>query len=441
MHISKNDKAGKGGVFALIVLATIGALNFSDRQILSVLIEPIRAELHFSDKQFGLLTGLAFSFFYAMFGLPFALMADRWHRIRLIAIACAIWSAFTVATGRMSSFAAMAAVRFGVGIGEAGGTAPSLSVIADYFPRERRPLAIGLFTFNGPIGVFIGSAFGGWAAVHIGWRAAFTCIGAVGLITAPFLWLTVRDPKRGQFDTEAEPVRSVSLGETLRIFMTDPGLRMVSIASGLSAFLSYGMLNWIPAYLMRVDHMPVAAVGTWFATLASIAFGIGMIGGGAWVTAAVRRSMRGYATVPAICTLLLIPFFAAALWVDDWHASLILMFLPMVFCTVFTPASLALAQELGPRGARATVSATLLLMFNIVGLGFGPLFVGVLSDALKASQGDGSLRTALALLLIPGALAALAHWRLAAVLGKRKQSGAPHLISSEISQAMIDANA
>ena len=151
-----------------------------------------------------------------------------------------------------------------------------------------------------------------------------------------------------------------------------------------------------------------------------------MIGGGAWVTAAVKRAMGGYGRVTAICTALLIPFFAAALWVNDWHASLILMFMPMVFCTVFTPASLALAQELGPRGARATVAATLLLMFNIVGLGLGPLFVGMISDALKASQGVESLRFGLALLIVPAALAALAHGQLGRMLDKRTKSGIAH---------------
>ncbi|HEX7848328.1 MAG TPA: MFS transporter [Sphingomonas sp.] len=433
--------AGRGGVFALIVLVVVGTLNFVDRQILSVLIEPIRAELHFSDSQFGLLTGLAFSLFYGVFGLPAALMADRWNRIRLIAIACAIWSGFTAAMGSVRGFTAMAFVRFGVGVGEAGGTAPSLSVLADYFPRERRPLVIGLFTLNGPVGVFAGAAFGGWAAAHIGWRAAFELLGVIGLVAAIFLWLTVREPGRGHFDAEATPPQPVSLGETLKLFVANPGLRQVSIASGASAFLSYGMLNWIPAFLMRVQHMPLSAIGQWFAPAAGITMGVGMVGGGALVNWWVRRSIRGYAMVPAICTAILIPLFGAAVFIGDWRVSLALMLIPMAACTVFTPASLALAQELGPRSARATVSATLLLMFNIVGLGLGPLFVGVLSDALKASQGVESLRIALGLLLVPAAFASFAHWRLAGILSKGQQSAAPHPISPDIATGIIDANA
>ena len=431
----------QAGAFALSLLVFVGMLNFVDRQILSVLIEPVRAELHFTDSQFGLLTGLAFSLFYGVFGLPAALMADRWHRVRLISAACATWSLFTAAMGSVHGFATMALVRFGVGVGEAGGTAPSLSVLADYFPRERRPLVIGLFTLNGPVGVFVGAAFGGWAASHIGWRAAFQVLGVIGVVTAVVLWLAVREPRRGQFDAEAAPPAPVSLGTTLKLFVKHPGLRQVSIASGASAFLSYGMLNWIPAFLMRVQHMPLSAVGQWFAPAAGITMGIGMVGGGALVNWWVRRSVRGYAMVPAICTALLIPFFGAAIFIGDWRISLALMLIPMVCCTVFTPASLALAQELGPRSARATVSATLLLMYNIVGLGLGPLFVGVVSDLLKPTMGIESLRIGLACLLVPAAIASFAHWRLAAILVKGQQAATPHPISADIATGMIDANA
>lgn len=414
-----------GGTFALVMLGIIGTLNFVDRQILAVLIEPIRAELHFSDSAFGLLTGLAFSLFYAMVGLPVAFLADRWNRVRLVALACFTWSFFTAATGLTRSFATMAMVRFGVGVGEAGGTAPSLSILADYFPREKRPLVIGLFTLNGPVGVFVGAAFGGWAAATIGWRGAFYVLGIIGMIAAPLLWLTVREPARGRFDPPAvTAAKPVPLLRMVGLFVTDPHLRLLSLAAGLSSFLSYGMLNWIPAFLMRVEGMPLPAVATWFAPAAGITMGLGMVGGGALVTRAVRRSMRGYAAVPGIATAVLVPLFGLSLWVGGWQASLLLMLVPMACCTMFTPATLALAQELSPASGRATATATLLLMFNIVGLGLGPLFVGVISDWLAPQWGAESLRMALTLLLIPGTLAVLAHWRLATALGRRSAEAA-----------------
>ena len=431
------DQAGRSGTITLIALTLVGTLNFVDRQILSVLVEPIKQELHFSDTEFGLLTGLAFSLFYALFGLPAAVIADRGKRVRVVALACAIWSGFTAFTGSVHGFAAMAFARFGVGVGEAGGTAPSISVLSDSFRREQRPLVIGLFTLNGPIGVFVGAAFGGWAATHIGWRGAFYTLGAIGLVAAPLLFLLVPEPRRGQFDDAPIPTEAAqapaSMWGTIRFFFTDPSLRLLALASGLSAFLIYGMLNWIPAYLMRVQQMPLTAVASWFAIAAGATMGAGMVGGGALVNAAVRRSARGYATVPGYATLLLVPIFGLSLIVDGWGLSLALMLVPMACCTVFTPASLALAQELGPRNARATVEATLLLMFNIAGLGLGPLFVGVVSDALTTSMGVQGLRTGLLLLLVPGILAVFVYLRLANRLGK--QAGTPKPIGPEVAGA------
>lgn len=395
----------------LVLLAIIGTLNFVDRQIVSVLIEPIRAELHFSDSQFGLLTGLAFSLFYALFGLPVAMLADRRNRIRLIAAACAVWSLFTALTGNVRSFTEMAAARFGVGVGEAGGTAPSLSLLADCFAPARRPLVIGLYTLNGPVGVYAGSAFGAWAAATIGWREAFHVLGAIGLVAAPLLLVLVREPMRGAFGDR--PAATEPLKTTLAHFARNPALRLLCLASGLSSFVSYGMLNWIPAYLMRVEKMPLSAASTWFAVAAGVSMGLGMVGGGWLVNRVIGRTHAGYALVPALATLVLIPLFAAALFVGGWELSLLLLVVPMICCTMYTPASLALAQELGSTGARATVIAVLLLMYNIVGLGLGPLFVGALSDAFAASHGEESLRYGLAGLLIPAGLAVLAYAALA----------------------------
>ncbi|MGN6496722.1 MAG: spinster family MFS transporter [Tsuneonella sp.] len=392
---------------ALAMLFLVGTINFVDRQLLSVLVEPIRAEMQFSDTQFGLLTGLAFALFYAAMGVPVAMIADRWNRVRLIGIACLVWSGFTAACGMASSFVQLAALRFGVGSGEAGGTAPSLSVIADYFPPHRRPLAIGLFTLNGPFGVFVGAALGGYAAATIGWRGAFMAVGLVGVIFAPLLVWLVREPVRGEMDAGAPADAVVPLRENLAMFLRRRSLRMVMLSSGLAAFVSYGMLNWIPAFLMRTQGMPLSAMATWFAPAAGITFGIGILGGGWLVSHAARRSLRAYGTVPALATAVLIPTFAAALLVGSWQVSLALMTIPMAACTAYVAPALALVQNLTPPRSRATAAAVLMLMFNIVGLGLGPLFVGIVSDALKGSMGDTSLRWAL-MTLIPFAAAAAA---------------------------------
>ena len=422
MHTGAAAVAAPGAAqrtVALWMLFAIGTLNFVDRQLLSVLVEPIRAEMAFSDTQFGLLTGLSFALFYALMGVPFAMAADRWHRVRLIAAACAVWSVFTAACGLAGNFVQLALARFGVGVGEAGGTAPSLSVLADYYPPERRPLVIGIFTANGPFGVFLGAAFGGWAAATIGWRGAFIAIGILGaVIAAPLLLMLVREPARGQMDARrsAADEAALPMGASFALFLRRRSLRMLAIASGLSAFVSYGMLNWIPAFLMRTQGMPLSALATWFAPAAGITFGLGIWGGGALVNWAARRSAAAYAIVPCVATMVLIPSFAAALLVDSWQWSLALMLVPMVACTIYVAPALALVQNLTPPRARATSSAILLLMFNLVGLGGGPLVIGMISDAMAPAYGADSLRYALLWTLPAAALAAVAQFRMGRVV-------------------------
>jgi predicted MFS family arabinose efflux permease len=403
-----------GGVHrsvALWALTAVATLSFVDRQILAVLIEPIRADMRFSDTEFGMLTGLAFALFYALMGLPMAMIADRWHRVRLVALSCFIWSGFTAASGAAQNFVHLALARFGVGVGEAGGTAPSLSVLADYYPPERRTLIIAIYTASGPLGVFVGAAFGGWAAIHLGWRNAFYALGIFGLILAPIVWLCVREPLRGQMDHASHrDAAALPLADTLRLFVRQPSLRLLMLASGLSAFMSYGMLNWIPAFLMRVHAMPLEALATWFAPAAGGAMALGIFGGGAVVTRAVRRSVRAYALVPLGATLILLPSFAAALLVDSWQVALALMLLPMMCCTIYVAPSLALVANLTPPRARATASAMMLLVLNLTGQAAGPLFVGMVSDALAPGLAQDSLRIALLCLTPFGLIAALGYF-------------------------------
>ncbi len=415
-HEVGTAKAGDGSKLrrnvALAMLFLVGTINFVDRQLLSILVEPIRADMAFSDTQFGLLTGLAFALFYAAMGVPVAMIADRWNRVKLIGIACIIWSGFTAACGFASSFWQLALMRFGVGAGEAGGTAPSLSVIADLFPPDRRPLAIGLFTLNGPFGVFVGAAFGGWAAANIGWRNAFLYIGLVGILVAPMLIWLVREPARGQMDLHKPADEVLPFRQSLAMFVRRRSLRMVMVGSGLAAFVSYGMLNWIPAFLMRTQKMPLEAVATWFAPAAGITFGIGILGGGWLVSSRAKQSPRAYGSIPAIASAVLVPTFISALLVDSWQVSLALMLLPMAACTAYVAPALALVQNLTPPRSRATAAAVLMLMFNIVGLGLGPLFTGIVSDALKPDYGDESLRWALMALMPFAVVAGLAQYRM-----------------------------
>lgn len=411
--------ASPGRTLALLILTAVGTVNFVDRQILSVLAEPIRQELHLSDTQLGLLTGLSFALFYGAVGVPAAMLADRTNRVRLVAAACMTWSLFTGACAFATSFWHLAFARFGVGVGEAGGTAPSLSILADYYPPHQRPAVIGLFTVNGPLGVFVGASFGGWAAGQFGWRGAFITVAIIGALAAIILALVVREPVRGGLDpapTRPKPDKIPTLGETVRLFLSRPTLCLLLLASGMAAFVSNGMLSWIPAYLMRVQQMPLSEVARWFGPVAGICFGIGIWGGGALVNWAGKRTVKAYAYVPGVAVLLCAPSLAMALMASSWQASLALMVVPMICCTSFVAPALALVQNFSPVASRATATALLMLAFNIVGLGGGPLAVGMLSDALAAAQMADPLRTALLALCPIAGLTALVYLALSRVV-------------------------
>ncbi|MET0272354.1 MAG: MFS transporter [Phenylobacterium sp.] len=404
-----------GGLLALLLLSAVGTTNFMDRQILSVLAEPIRQDLGLSDTQLGLLTGISFAFFYAVMGVPAAMLADRTNRVRLVAAACMIWSLFTGASAFAGSFLHLALARFGVGVGEAGGTAPSLSILADYYPPRMRPAIVGLFTANGPLGVFVGASLGGWAAGEFGWRMAFLIVAAVGAVAALLLVIFVREPRRGGLDGAGHaPAKPAPLRVTARIFLSRPTLRWLVVSSALAAFVSTGMLSWIPAYLMRVQGMPLAEVAKWFGPAAGLCFGIGMVGGGAMVNWASRRSMKAYAWIPGVSMLLTAPTLALALLAPDWQTALALLTIPMVLSTMYVAPALALVQNLSPVAARATVTALLMLAFNIVGQGGGPVAVGMLSDMLAAQHVADPLRMAMLGVTPVAVVAALCYFALSA---------------------------
>lgn len=408
-----------GRTLVLLLLSLVATVNFVDRQILSVLAEPIRQDLGLSDTQLGLLTGLAFGLFYAVMGVPAALLADRFHRVRLVAAACLLWSLFTGACAFATSFLHLALARFGVGVGEAGGTAPSLSILADYYPPHHRPAVIGLFTANGPLGVFVGASLGGWAAGQFGWRVAFLIVAAIGVVAALLLVLFVREPPRGGLDpapTRAAPPEAARLIPTARVFLSRPTLRWLLFASGVSAFVSYAMLSWIPAFLMRVQDMPLNEMARWYGPVAGLCYGIGITGGGVLVNWAGRRSVTAYAWVPGLSMLLTAPLLAAALLAPNWQTSLALMTLPMISCTMYTAPALALVQNLSPVASRATVTALLLLGFNLVGLGCGPLAVGMLSDALAAQQAADPLKIAMLCVTPICVVAALGYFAVSRVV-------------------------
>lgn len=404
---------------ALFVLTLIYVFNFMDRQILGVLAEPIKQELDLSDSQLGLLTGFMFALFYSTFGVPIAWLADRTKRTWVVAIACALWSGFSAACGLATNFLTLAAARVGVAVGEAGGVAPSYSLIADLFPRESRARAVAFFSLGSAVGVGAGTAIGGWVAAIFGWRIAFFVVAAPGIALSILLLLLVREPERGRFDGPvANDHAPVSLLTAIALFISSPALMLVSLSAALGAFTCYAMMAWVSSYLIRVLGMEMAEIGSWLSVTLAVGMGAGLWVSGVLTDRLATKDWRMYAYVPAAALILAAPVLGIALATDNWLIALPLLGLAIGLSIFYLPPSVAAVQQIVAPDQRSTAGAMLLLCLNLVGLGGGPLFVGVVSDWTQPQYGETSLRIALIALTPMFFLAVLSNVFSARALGK-----------------------
>jgi predicted MFS family arabinose efflux permease len=379
------------------VLIIVYLVNFMDRQLFAVLQESIRADLNLSDSQLALLGGTMFAIFYATMGVPIAWAADRTNRVRLIAIACAVWSLFTALSGLATNFFQMALARIGVATGEAGGVAPSYSVISDYFPPSRRGLAIGLFTIGAPLGLMAGTFLGAWIADALSWRWAFILLGLPGLLLAVGLVLIVKEPKRGALDAPAQSDAPAPKPlEAVRVVLCTPTLLLLTLGAAATSFAGYGLYQWIPSFLQRSQGLSLDDVRIFLSPLFLLGI-LGAIGGG-WIADRLGKTRpSAYAFVPAISIGVSAPFFLAAMLVTDGGLSLMLLAIPIMLGYAWLGPGLAAAQTLTRPAMRATMAAIIGLFNNLIGIGLGPLFIGFISDSLAPSIGEGeALRIALA---------------------------------------------
>jgi predicted MFS family arabinose efflux permease len=382
------------------ILCVVYTFNFLDRQFLSILAQPVKVELHLSDTQLGMLTGLMFALFYTVCGIPVAALADRYNRVRIVAIASGLWSLFSAACGLATGFVSLAIARMGVGVGEAGGSAPSYSIISDYFPPQERGVGLAIYSLGVPIGTMVGAASGGWIAAHYGWRAAFLTLGGVGLLLAPVLPLIVREPPRGGLDLSsssnvASPESSPSVLKAIAIFVKSPTLMLTAISAGLTALVIYGLVSWMPAFLMREKGMALSQIATHYSLVAGIAIGLGTAIGGYLVDRFASRRPALYALIPGIAILAGTPFLFGLTNAQGWPATLLFMAGPYVLLNVYLAPALTVVQNGVAPQHRSAAGALFLFVLNLIGLGCGPLFVGAISDSLAPTLGVHSLKVAL----------------------------------------------
>jgi MFS family permease len=395
--------------YVLGLLLVVYVFNFLDRQILTILLEPIKQEFALNDTQLGLLGGLAFAFFYTLLGIPIAMWADRGTRTNIIALALFVWSVMTAVTGLATSFATVLLARIGVGIGEAGGSPPSHSILADYFPPERRGFALGVYAAGIPIGSAIGALAGGWIGAYFGWRTAFTVVGLPGILLALVVVLTLREPRRGQSDGVAVVGDAEKLGDVLRFLLRLRSFRHLAFAAALHGFYGYGAANFVPSFFARVHEIPLGMRGTLFAIIL-LSGGIGNIAGGKLADRHGARDARWYMWVPGLATLAGVPAAAAFYLWPTPYVAVALGCLPTILGQMYLGPTFALTQTLVRPRMRALASALLLFILNLIGLGGGPTFVGWLSDRLTPSFGAEAVRYALLYTVVGGALWATFHY-------------------------------
>ncbi|GAM05636.1 major facilitator superfamily transporter [Novosphingobium sp. MBES04] len=395
-------------VLAMLLLVYI--FNFVDRQILAILAAPIQADLDLSDAQMGLLGGLAFAILYSTLGVPLASLADRTSRSWVITGSLVCWSLFTAMCGLAQGFWHIFLARLGVGIGEAGGVAPSYAVIGDHFPSERRAFALSIYSLGIPLGSAAGVLAGGYVAATVDWRAAFAVVGLCGLLIAPAFKFVVRDrPKPAVADRgPAAP----TLGAVARVLARKKAFWLLSFGAASSSMLGYGLAFWLPSLLQRSFALDLVHTSWFIGAVLLIGGTVGVLLGGILADKLGKADRAFYGWVPAMAYTVAVPLFAAGIWTSSVPLAFLLFLVPQALAYVWLGPVTSAIQHLVDPPARATASALFLLINNLIGLGGGIYALGALSTALTPVYGSEALRMsmlfALVLYLVAATLMALA---------------------------------
>ena len=403
----------------LTLLMLAYTLSMCDRMILSILFPDIKAEFGLTDTQLGFLGGISFALFYATMGLPIAKLSDQYSRKRIIIASLIIFSIMTALGGMATGFISLLVFRIGVGIGEAGVNPASHSIIADYFPPQRRAFAMAILMLGGSFGMMFGFVGGGFIAEAYNWRIALVSVGVPGLLLAFVMARSLREPGRGTYEIETPPPPP-PIRTTAATMWTNPAMRHL-IAGGIAVgLMGYGFTQWLPTFFMRTHDLSQSQTGMLMAGVFGISGAIGALAAGKWFdrlsTRGFQHGMRMLAIVPFFTG----PFFIMGLLADDLTTAILLFIIPGFAGNYAIGPTIAMVQTLSPVHMRAVSSAIKMLCLNLIGMGLGPLLVGLLSDLLTPQHGEDALRVALAFFTLVGLWGTVHFWLCARALAKQQ---------------------
>jgi MFS family permease len=374
---------------ALVLLTAISTVGFIDRIVMNVLAVPIQGEFDLSDKQVGLLTGLAFAVLNVALGIAVARYAERGHRLSLIAIGTLLWSLATAACGMVGSWFQLVLARMGVGVGEAVGLPATQSVVSDYFPPERRATAMSVLLLAPPLGAFLGSAGGSWIGQEYGWRTAFLIATIPGALLALAAWALIAEPPRGRYDAE-QGNEVPSLGSVFRRLVGLNSARQLLAGSTIASMVGFGLNSFMAFLLVRKFAFSLAEAGLFAGLLASLPGAISVVAGGRLADRLGAGNPAAYAWIPGACLLVAAPIYMFAITQDDVTLLLVLVFTAALFQYTYLGVTFGVFQNLLHPRMRATGSALLNTVYGLIGQGLGPLLVGWLSDRLAPEYGAGN---------------------------------------------------